>query len=503
MAIDLMGGGTANPQHSALEYPDTYIWTVLSLVCAIIALLPFVLPAIPVGSDACKHLMVARVLADYNDPTLRYFDYFAIEWRPVPTSLGDLLLAAFVKIFPPIAALKAYFVAIAIGLWLGGRFYLRQAGQHRFAVILLLPLLQSFWVFSAFLPFIGSIVLYPLLLGLLTGFPPGVRKSAWLALILMGMYGFHIVGAAIGCFTVLMFAVRLKRPRVLWYEMLSVVPTAGLIAYYEITKPRDTAPPVFYAPIGQIKSYIGFNVWSLSPTATWLFVAVLFFFALVFLWHVRGGRMVCGRLIFVSLLLVIVGLFLPYQMGAGAYIGARTLPFAFIAAVGALKWNQRLLRASMVLVCIFLVISSALNTSRAFAVQTSLRVFLSGIAAVRPGSKVLPIIEDLNYGGNRYIQPFDGVEDLYNIYRGGANPYVFAEPFVGTGGNLLRAKYPLSFISKYSPHPQAVGYRGVSMEYDYIICWGQLPTIKRAIESESSLVFENGLLSIYSKSQNF
>lgn len=495
-----MGGSSAGPQHSALENPDTPIWTVFSLVGSIVVLLPFVLPAIPVGSDACKHLMVARVLADYDNPAFRYFDYFTIHWRPVPTALADLLLAVFVKIFSPIAALKAFFVAIAVGLWLSSRFYLGQVGQHRFAVILLLPLLQSFWVFSAFLPFIGSIVLYPLLLGLLIGFPPGVTKSAWLALILVGMYGFHIVGAVIGCFTVLMFAVKLERPRLLWYQMLSIVPCAGLIAYYEITKPRDTVSPMFYGPMGQIKSYVAFNVWSLSPTATWLFVAVLVFFAFAFLWHVRGGRIVYWRLIFISLLLVIVGLLMPYQMGAATYIGARTFPFAFIAAMGALKWNERLLRVSIVLVCIFLVISSALNTSRALAVQTSLRVFLSGMAVVKPGSNVLPIIEDLSYGGNSYIQPFDGVEDLYNIYRGGANPYVFAVPFVGTGGNLLRAKYAPSLISKYSAHPQGVDYRGLSKDYDYIICWGQLPTIKRAIATEAPLVFENGLLSIYGKS---
>jgi len=68
-------------------------------------------------------------VADYDNPAFRYFDYFTIHWRPVPTALADLLLAVFVKIFSPIAALKAFFVAIAVGLWLSSRFYPRRSAS--------------------------------------------------------------------------------------------------------------------------------------------------------------------------------------------------------------------------------------------------------------------------------------------------------------------------------------------------------------------------------------
>jgi hypothetical protein len=148
----------------------------------------------------------------------------------------------------------------------------------------------------------------------------------------------------------------------------------------------------------------------------------------------------------------------------------------------------------------FLAISSALNTSKVLAVQRSYSLFLSGMPTVKPGSKLLPIIEDLTLGGNKYIQPFNSVEDLYNIYRGGANPYVFAEPLVGNGANLLRSKYAPGLISKFAPNAQRVDYRGVSKDYDYVICWGRLATIKPAIAREAPLVFEEGLLSIYGRS---
>ena len=444
--------------------------------------------------------MVARVLADLDNPFLRYGDYFSIHWRPIPTSLGDLTLAAFVGVFSPIVALKAYFIVFAAGLWLSGRFYLKQVGHPGFAVIVLLPLLHLFYVFSGFLPFIGSVALYPLLLGVMIGFPSGVRRSGWLALILVALYGFHLVGAVVGCFAVVLFAINIRPPRILWDHLLAIVPCAGLIAYYAVTKPRDTGPLLFHGPLGQIRAYVGYSVWSLSPTASWLFVVLLALFTAAVVWHVRRGKIIHGRLIILSIILVTIGLFMPYQIGGEFIVGPRTLPFAFAAAGGALKWDARFLRASIVLVCMFLAISSALNTSKALAVQASYRVFLSGMPTVKPGSKVLPIIEDLSLGGNKYIQPFNSVEDIYNIYRGGANPYVFAEPLVGNGANLLRAKYALSPISKFSLNAQRVDYRAVSKDYDYVICWGRLPTIKPAITSEAPLVFENGLLSIYGRS---
>ncbi len=468
----------------------------------ITALLPFIVPDIPVGTDLYKHLMAARVLANYGNSLLGYYHYFQICWRPVPTALGDLTLTAFVKVFSPIAALKAYFIVFAAGLAWTGSFYLRRVGLPGCAVILILPLLHSFYVFSGFLPFIGSLVLYPLLLGVMTGTPAGPYKFVCLTLILVGLYGFHIVGAVVGCFSVAVCALNLRKLSFLGLvsshseSLLVILPSSGLIVYYAATKIHDTGRPLFHTPLGQIKAYIGYNVWSLSPIASWLFALFLAFLAGTVLWHIHAGRIVHNRLLLLSVMLVIIGCFMPYQVGAEFVVGPRTLPFALIAAVGALKWDARLFRASVVLSCVFVAISAASNTSNALAVQTSYRVFLSGTDAIKPGSKVLPIIEDLTLGGNQYIQPFSSIEDLYNIYRGGSNPYVFAEPYVGTGANLLRAKYAFKFLSKYTVH-EPIDYRRASEGYDYIICWGRLPTIKPEVATAAPLVFESGLLSIY------
>jgi hypothetical protein len=470
-------------------------WRMAQVFGLVVALMPFVLPVVPVGTDLLKHLMAARVLADYSNPILRYSEHFEIHWRPTATILGDLTLAGLVKIFDPLVAAKAYFVIFAAGLWLTGRFYFSRLGRPVPTAILLFPLLHSFFVFSGFLPFIGTIALYPLLLAVLLGYRASYVKSAALAVILLALFGFHVVGAAVGCFSVVFLSIDLERKTLASMDVFSILPVAGLLVYFKLTKPPGTNTLYFHGPLGQVKAYIGYNTWSLSRTAGWLALLLLAGLVGVALCDMVRGAVARPRLLVLAALLVGIGLVMPYQIGDVFIVGSRTLPFAFIAAAGALEWREVRLRGAAVAICIFLAISSFLNAQKILAVQESYRVFLSGLQAVQPGSRVLPIIEDIFQGGNEYIEPFAGVEDLYPIYRGGSDPYVFAEPYVKTGGNLLRLKYKPTYAYKYTTLPPE--YRGVANDYDYILCWGALPKVKPQIEKEAPLVFQNGPLSIY------
>ena len=464
------------------------------VLCFVIAVLPFLVPAIPAGTDVGKHLMVARVLADYSDPLLGYSPYFTIVWRPLPAVLGDLALAALVRLSEPLLAVKLYYLAFAAGLWICARFYLNSLRQPAFAAILLFPLLHTFYVFSGFLPFIVTFAIYPLLLGIVIGRPPSCLRSLALALTLLVLYGFHPIGAAVGCFSVVFLSIDRERRSVSWISVLSVLPASLLMAYFLLTKVRTT--PQFHSPLGQIKAYVAYNVFSLSRSSSYLFVLLLFLLGAVAVWDALHNKTFHGRLLALAAVLIAIGLVMPYQVGAEFIIGSRTLPFAITATVGAVRWSAKRLRAAALAACLFLVSSAALNLHQLLAVQPSYRVFLSGMPSVRLGSKILPIIKNVRFGGNEYISPFNGVEDLYNVYRGGANPYVFADPIVRTGGNLLHATFSRSYTSKFLGGGTP-DYRGVANDYDYIICWGCPPAVTAVIEREAPLVFRNGLLSVY------
>ena len=459
---------------------------------------PFLLPPIPVGTDTFKHLLVSRVLAGYSDSVFNYSRDFEVLWKPLPTALGDFILAGFLRLGGPPIAAKLYLIAFALVFWLSGRYMLRKLGLPGHSSILLLPIVHSFFVFSAFLPFLGTIAVFPLIPGVLIGITRGSRRFLLLTFLLIVLYGFHPVGVVIGCFTVFIYAFDPVRRRVHWDDVAAVVPAAMFFVYYERTKPRDPAP-LWASPLGQLKNYLAFNVWTLSRVASWLALGILVALAALAIGDLFRGKIAQPRLFVLAALLVAIGLVMPYEMGAAFVVGSRTLPFAFVAAVGALSWDARRLRFAAALVCAFLGVSSLLNTRKVLAVQSSYRVFLSGLPAVRFGSRILPVIGDLTQGGNMFIQPFNGIEDAYNVYRGGSNAYALALPYVGAAASL-RTRYTPTYTSKFTK--QVPGLRGVSRDYDYIVCWNADPTVLATIAGEAPLVFRNGPLSIYNGARN-
>lgn len=478
------------------------IWTAIQVLFLLVGLAPFVLPEFPVETDVYKHVMVGRVLAEHADTVLRYSDYYNVSWFPAPTYLGEWVLAVFVKVCDPAFAAKLYYIAFAAGLWLCCRFYMPRIGLPSYGALLLFPLLHTFYAFSGFLPFVGSIAVYPLLLAVLIGHEPGWRKSFFLAGILVLLHGFHLVGVAIGCFTVFLFAIDTsdsRRPRISWPLIAAMIPAALLMVSYFLRIPKSLTSMQFHSPLGQVKAYLGYNIWTLSSFSGWLFLLLIVTLACAAMWQAHNRTFANGRLLLLALVLVAIGLVMPYQSGNEFVIGSRTLPFALVAAIGALSWNSKPLRSAIGLTCLFLLVSSVLNTQKAFAVQPAFREFLSGMPSVRLGSKLLIMVDDVTLGGNQYINPFNSIEDAYTIYRGGSNPYVLAEPWVPTGATFLRTKYNLTYTSKYIA--TVPDYHGVSKDYDYIVCWGGLADPRRVIGGEAPLVFQNGRLSIYSGSR--
>lgn len=471
------------------------IWRLVPVLCVLAALSPFLLPHIPVGTDLPKHVMVARVVASYNDARFGYANHFDLDLGPRPTFLGALTLAGLAKILDPFDAAKAYLALFVVGLWLSGRFLAVRAGQPALAALLLLPLAHSFCVFSGFLPYIGSIPLFALLLGVLISQPPGFKRSTWICVLMLILHGFHIVGFAAGCFAVVLFAVDRKEGwRIAWSDLAALMPAVFTAGYYLLHKSPQSSTWFFHGPLGQIKAYIGYNAWTLSRVAGYLFIGLVVVLAAQIAWQAyRQPKK--PRLLFLIIALAVIGLLSPYQIGDWFVVGSRTLPFVVVASLAFLNFSER---SSMILATVvlgFLVISGWLNTRIALNVQDAYRTFFSGIPALDYGARMLPVIEDPNLGGNQYIQPFAGIEDAYNIYRGGSNPYCFSSPWVKTGAVILRARNAPDYALKFST--RTPDYRGAPQKYNYIVLFGKLPEVTRVVANEMCLGFSNGPLAVY------
>lgn len=497
------------------------LWPLAITIAALLfASSPFLIPAIPVSGDALKHLMVGRVIASYHDPLLRYDRHFDVIFSARPTVLSELLLAGLEAFLLPLTALKTFIAASVALLWLAAWRMLRRAGAPFYAAVILLPLAQSFTAVMGMLPYVVSFALFPFLLAALMDSRRTPWRVAGLAAWLVLLYAFHIVGAAAGALAVVIFALQWKegKLRVAWRDLLALVPVLVLTLDFLIRRQHGQSSAFLYYPFWHhLRAYFGFNVSTLSRPASFAFMAaILLLFGAVVV-QSRNGR-ILPKPALLAFLLIGIGFALPYKIGGWLYVGSRTLPFALIAAAASLNLRARGWKIAVGGSMALLLISSILNTRAALKVQPLYSEFLSGMETIPHGSTILPIIEDLTLGGNPFVPPFLDIEDMYNVERGGSNPYVFAEPFrvptqaetrkpeggVMTGATLLRFKYPTLYTSKFSSTPanqRRWDLEGANRIYDYFLLYGNVPGAAKAIEAQARLIFHNGRLRIYQSSR--
>lgn len=468
-----------------------------------------------------KHVMMAHVLNHYHDPLLRYDQSFEVLIRARSTALSELSLAGLERVFPPFAALKAFLVAFVGLLFLASWRLMKHLGAPFSAAVILLPLAHTFCVFSGFLPYVVAMALFPFFLVALMSprRTPG-RVAAFAAWLLL-LYAFHIVAAAIGCLALVIFAVHREEGtwrirKIEWGDLAALLPIGALCVYYVFQKGSGHGHMYYFPLLNHLKSYWGYNIWTLSRLSGALFLAAILLLAAAVAVQFRRGRALWQPAL-LAVLLVLIGSALPYQIDDWFVVGSRTLPFALIAAVASLNLRPRGWQIATAASLLLLVVSSVGNTRVSLQVQPKYDEFLAGLQAIPYGSRVLPIIPDLALGGNQYIEPFNGIEDVYNIYRGGSNPYVLAMPrwegpgdrlpdpsvdvnAVGgepNGAPLLRYKYVPLYAYKFEGYPREARYRGAGQIYDYFILFGPTPAITPAIEQQAKLVFSKGELRIY------
>lgn len=469
-----------------------------------------------------KHVMMAHVLNHYHDPLLRYDQSFEVLIRARSTALSELSLAGLERVLPPFAALKAFLAAFVGVLFLASWRLMKQLGAPFSAAVILLPLAHTFCVFSGFLPYVVAMALFPFLLVALMNPRRTAGRVAGFGAWLLLLYAFHIVAAAIGCLALVIFAVHREEPgkwrtwRIEWRDFAALVPIGALCVYYVRQKGSGHGHMYYFPLLNHLKSYWGYNVWTLSRVSGVLFLLVILLLIAAVFVQFRRGRALWQPALLAGLL-VVIGSALPYQIDDWFVVGSRTLPFALIAAVASLNLRTRGWHIATAASMLLLLVSSVGNTRVSLQVQPKYDEFLSGLQAIPYGSRVLPIIPNLALGGNEYIEPFNDIEDVYNIYRGGSNPYVLAMPrwvqpsdrlpdpavdvnAVGgepNGAPLLRYKYVPLYAYKFAGYPPGAQYRGAGQIYDYFILYGPTPSITPAIEQQARLVFSKGALRIY------
>jgi hypothetical protein len=478
----------------------------LIVLLILLVVLPFLLVPIPPMTDFCQHVMVAHVLNHYRDTDLNYAKYFEVGYSAAPTMLAYVWLSFLQRMSGPFAGGKIYLVFFVLALWVSERFYLRKLKIEDPSIIALasLPLAFSGCVYMGFLPFIMTLPLYTFLLGWWISRPSSFRRSAVGGIILIVTYGFHVIGAIVGAFSIICLSILSgAREKGLWRKLLKDVaalcPLLILLAiYFELGKGPKVS--VAYEDLWlTMKTFAGHTFGSLADSVLWIGILGFGGFCIGAFYVILKKRHISSVLI-LSLSLCLVGLLMPYSLGSLFPAGPRVFPYAILSGIGLLNLQKFGRRTFIVVICVVMVLMSFITINKSREVNKEYEQILSGVSKIEYGKKLLPIVIE-PYKGSRHTYPFLWITVAYNIIRGGSQPYIFASPYIKTNATPLEFRsydaYGYAFLDK--DPVQAEDYRGVSGNYDYVLIWGEDPRIQSVISAEMRLVYLNSPLKIYGR----
>ena len=481
----------------------------LALIAVITACLPLVVSEITPMSDLCQHVLVGHILANIDDPSLRFSEHFAVERSFLPTSLAYEVLSLMQRLAGPFGGARLYLVSTVILLYFGAILFARSRGADNPAAVatLALPLAFSWPVYMGFLPFVATFPFFLLTLAWWYRTEPGLVRSSGTAVLLLIMYGFHVVGAAAAALAIVVASAvtHLKQRSAIedWLtDGVAVIPVAAAVAIFLFlgSGPELTWSwlPIFQAA----KSFVFYTVASLHEGATWVLLVFLSLTAAVALMQFRSPAVDLGAIAFG---LLAIGLLTPTMLGPLWPAGPRLLPFAFLVGLGAItKATGRtgwLLQIGGTAACVAL---SALTLSKIESLKGPYNDFLAARPIIEPGKNLLPVLVDPK-GGAKYIDPFWSLASAYTIDRGGSNPYVFATPYVATAAVPIRYRFPdrdRTHAFLFSEDVRPAAYRGVSENYDYVLLWGSAPRIEEVLRGEMCPVFRRGELVLFSSRED-
>ena len=476
----------------------------LVFLLILLAVLPFVSVPIPPMTDFCQHVMVAHVLNHYRDIDLNYREFFDVSYSTAPTMLAYVWLSFLQRMSGPFTGGKIYLVFFVLALWISQWFYLKKLKIEDPSIIALasLPLAFSWYVYMGYMPFIMTLPLYLFLLGWWMSRPSSFLRSAVAGIILIVTYGFHVVGAAVGVFSILCPSVLPGvREKGVWRRWLTdVLALCPLFVFLVIYLKLGEGPNVivtYREPINTMKAFIGGTFGSLAEPVVWIGILGLGGFCITVLYIIFKRRHNPSVLI-LSLSLCLIGLLMPYSLGSLWPAGPRLFPYAILSGIGLLNLQRYGRRIFIVVISVVMILMSFITIDKSHEVSKEYKQILSGVSKIEYGKRLLPIFIE-PHKGSRYTYPSLWVSVAYNIIRGGSQPYVFASPYVKTNATPLKFKsydaYGYAFLFKESV--EAKEYRGVSDDYDYVLIWGEDPGIQSVIGAEMRLVYLNSPLKIY------
>ena len=486
-----------------LDRPSVQV--AITVACLVLVVAPFWSAVVPPMTDVSQHILVARILGQFQNPGLHYPTYFSVRWTGAPTDLFYVLLTILQRWLGPFTDAKVYLSFWAVALWGSVLFLARAFSPSRawISALLVLPLGFCWYVYMGFLPFVMALPLFATSLGIWYRPIRPMLKVPLLWFVLTMLFGFHVVGAAAAAATIGLDAVwqavtgdRCGRRAVI-EAVVAVLPVPLLILRF-LTGANGPRVQISRFDLPRnVLDVLHYTGATLARPAFYVMLAWMAAVGIASLMALRARQIKLSPFAG-AVLLGILAVLMPVSLGSLWPAGPRLLPFAIILAASAIacpvRWDRWIAPGIVGL----LVTLSALTIQRSRVINRQFQDFLSGAPHVQLGAKVLPILADPS-DGSVDISPFWSLAAGYTIMRGGANPYVFAQPYIKTGASPVQyrdhGKFPYAYL--FNPAEPDSAYNGVSCCYDYVLLWGDDAGLERVLGSELHLVYVKGKLRLF------
>jgi hypothetical protein len=478
---------------------------VVGVIAVALGALPFWVTIVPPLDDMPAHILVARILSEYQDPDLRFAEYFSIEWALAPTSLFYVVMAGLQRIVGPVMDARIYLTVFVAGMWLSVSWLARVLGASPpwLTALMTMPIVFCWYVYNGFLPFLMSL---PLFVASIAAWYSDWRASIKLPLLwilLACLFGFHIVGAAaagavITTAACIQYWCHGRQAATLGRAFLALTPLIAMTAVYLLGQSQPRVRPVYSDPVAQVVDAAKFTVATLDEFAALLLALWLITFGLVLLWRWRD-IVVVPHVTGPALLLLFLAVAMPQSMGALWPAGPRLLPFALVMLFSTIRWSA-LPRSAASSGLALMVGLSALTVRQAMQFDQGYRDTLAAANEIRTGMRVLTIIDSQR--GPRWTMPYRHLGALVTTFRGGSNPFVFAAPTILTGATPLRYRQDSDAVAYAFPPDQRrspLEYAGVSGSYDYVLLLGSPHGVAEVLEQEMTKVSVSGLATVYAR----
>jgi hypothetical protein len=492
----------------------------LAIVLTVSAIAPVWFVSYPPLTDYAKHLLLAKVMSEFNDPVFPYSRFFELHRFPIPNLIFQLGIIALLPIFNILTAGKIV-LSLSMILFAFSIFYFLNCVAKEKMIFGLFGLTFIYnWYFNlGLVNFYIGLGLFFVTLGYWWKEQNtcSISNSVTLLFLFLLLYISHVFAYAAGVFAIgILSAMSFVRIKEILKKAAPLIPS--LLLFFGYLYISTTAPGAKQSPgfsnlpdliIQFVTSFLYF-----SRVELFLYIlplaCYLFFFACMLIEkkpiRLNHGNLVFdfttmeGKFFMLCTLFFVLYLILPWHGFGGWGLNQRlTLITVFVGiATFSLPKRPIFVNGFLILVVISSLSFYIYNLTWYRKINREYMDFASGINYIEKNKTILPIILDKK-GDSVRTEPFRGFWAYYHLERGGIGPYFFAMP----------SNHPVAYkeqVNNYFKGPELLPPEVANLDeklqlepYDYVLVWRGNEDIISKIKTSFKLIYKKGDLQIYRK----